>query len=182
MLRGAEAALDVAGVAIAAGSGAGTLLKRAGDAWSTAGGGTSGMLWGVLLAGVGDVLGDELEVTPQLMSEAVRNAAGEVQRVGSAEVGDKSMVDALIPFVDTFRESADAGDAVGVAWRLAAEAATAAAEGTADLLPKVGRARPLAKQSLGSPDAGAISLALILTAVGDTIIDKKVIEKREVGS
>ena len=52
------------------------------------------------------------------------------------------------------------------AWRTAASAATQAAASTADLLPRMGRARPHAEKSLGTPDPGAHSLALIVTAIG----------------
>jgi D-erythrulose 4-kinase len=51
-------------------------------------------------------------------------------------------------------------------WPEAAEVATAAALATADLRPKVGRARPLAERSIGTPDAGATSLAMCVTTVG----------------
>ena len=55
------------------------------------------------------------------------------------------------------------------AWRTAAEACVAAAEATASLTPKIGRARPLAERSIGTPDPGAISLGLIVTAIGEVL-------------
>ena len=55
------------------------------------------------------------------------------------------------------------------AWRTAAEACVAAAEATASLTPKIGRARPLAERSIGTPDPGAISLGLIATAIGQVV-------------
>ncbi|MGQ4445637.1 DAK2 domain-containing protein, partial [Streptomyces violaceoruber] len=57
------------------------------------------------------------------------------------------------------------------AWDRAATTATAAAAGTADLLPRRGRARPHAEKSLGTPDAGAHSLALITRAVHGALLD-----------
>ena len=57
------------------------------------------------------------------------------------------------------------------AWQSAAEACRTAAKATAALTPKIGRARPLAERSVGTPDPGAISLALIVTAVGNVLGD-----------
>ena len=58
------------------------------------------------------------------------------------------------------------------AWREAAGVAVERAAATADLRPKVGRARPLAEKSLGTPDAGATSMGMILTAVGDVLAER----------
>jgi dihydroxyacetone kinase len=94
-----------------------------------------------------------------------------LQGFSKAELGDKTMLDALFPFVDTLVERADAGASISAAWRSAADACRSAAEATASLVPKIGRARPLAERSVGTPDPGAISLALIVTAVGNVLGD-----------
>jgi dihydroxyacetone kinase len=86
-------------------------------------------------------------------------------RFGKASVGDKTMVDALVPFAETLRAEIDGGSTLADGWAAAAAAARTAADGTATLLPKMGRARPHAEKSLGTPDAGAHSLALIADAV-----------------
>ena len=80
-----------------------------------------------------------------------------ITELGKAEPGDKTMVDALLPFRDAFREASDGGASVGSALAAAAAAATEAARRTADLRPLKGRARPLAEKSLGHPDPGAVS-------------------------
>jgi dihydroxyacetone kinase len=81
------------------------------------------------------------------------------------------MLDALFPFVDTLVERVNAGASGSDAWRSAADACRTAAEATASLVPKIGRARPLAERSVGTPDPGAISLGLIVTAIGDVLTD-----------
>ena len=100
-----------------------------------------------------------------------RRAAG-VTAYGKAEVGDKTMVDALVPFSTELtarrRLAAPRSPTRG---RRAADAATRAAAATADLLPRMGRARPHAEKSLGTPDPGAHSLALIATAIGALLAD-----------
>ena len=87
-------------------------------------------------------------------------------RLGGAKVGDKTLVDALMPFVQVLNEQVAAGESLGVAWAAAAARATDAADATAQLTPRLGRARPLAERSLGHPDAGAVSLALCARVVG----------------
>jgi dihydroxyacetone kinase len=89
-----------------------------------------------------------------------------IVNLGKARVGDKTMVDALSPFVDSLRHNLGLGQDLFVAWALAAADAVAAAEATSALTPKIGRARPLAEKSIGTPDAGATSLAIVLVAVG----------------
>ena len=79
------------------------------------------------------------------------------------------MLDALFPFVDTLVGQVDAGASISEAWRSASDACRAAAEATASLVPKIGRARPLAERSVGTPDPGAVSLGLIVTAIGDVL-------------
>jgi dihydroxyacetone kinase len=81
-------------------------------------------------------------------------------------MGDKTMVDALLPFADNLARLVADGQEPGRAWAEAASAATAAAEATAGLLPLKGRARPLAEKSLGTADPGATSLAMIFTVMG----------------
>jgi dihydroxyacetone kinase len=147
-----------------------SLLRSAGAAWSDKGGGTSGALWGVLLGGVADGLTDDGEGYPApRVAAAVSLGRDRVAEVGRAAVGDKTMLDALVPFVDALRTAVGSGVSLGAAWSGAAQVATEAAAATADLRPRVGRARPLAERSLGSPDPGAVSLALCLTAAGSVL-------------
>jgi hypothetical protein len=79
------------------------------------------------------------------------------------------MLDALIPFVAALDDAVTAGQPLAQAWPHAARVATDAAEATRALTPKVGRARPLAAKSVGTPDPGAVSLALCATAVGEVL-------------
>lgn len=79
------------------------------------------------------------------------------------------MVDALLPFTEELESAIGSGLGLAEAWRSAAATATASAHATRNLRPKVGRARPLADKSIGTPDAGATSTALIVTAVGELL-------------
>jgi D-erythrulose 4-kinase len=173
MQRGSHAALAAARAAVDAGAGAATTLTRAADAWSDKAGGTSGALWGVILNALADKLGDEGRPEATAVAAGIVGGAQGVMSYGKAEVGDKTMVDALVPFSSTLAHALDGGADLASAWRTAADAATRAAAATADLLPRMGRARTHGQNSVGTPDPGAHSLALIATAVGALLTAEK---------
>lgn len=166
MLRGCAAAVTAATDLVGQDAGAGTALVGAGDAWSERAGGTSGALWGALLTAVGRVLGDEEPATATTMRAGAEAALAAVQRLGGAQVGDKTMVDALAPLVATLGEQLDADQPPGEAWSAAVAAAEEGATSTSGIVAKVGRARPLGEKSVGTPDPGATSLALIAGVLG----------------
>ncbi|MEH3089348.1 MAG: dihydroxyacetone kinase family protein [Microbacterium arborescens] len=169
MQRGAHAAAAAAAAAVAAGAGAATTLTRAADAWSDRAGGTSGALWGVILSSVAGALGDTGRPDRAAVAAGVAAGARGVISYGGAQLGDKTMIDALVPFSSELSSGIAAGAALTDAWRSAAVAAVNAAAATADLLPRKGRARTHGQHSVGTPDPGAVSLALIATAIGDVL-------------
>ncbi|GAB3376798.1 dihydroxyacetone kinase family protein [Amycolatopsis echigonensis] len=161
MVRGIDAAVAGAESAWRHGAGAGDCLAAAGDEWAARAGGTSGVLWGAGLRAAGEVIGAESGVVD--VRVVVDAFADRVATLGGAEPGDKTMVDALEPF--------RAALTAGKSWAEAAAVAEAAARDTAALTPKKGRARPLAERSVGTPDAGAVSLALIVRALSESSED-----------
>lgn len=165
MVRGAENALTTASRLASAGGGAQTVLAGAGAQWSERAGGTSGALWGAMLAAAGKTLGDTGPVDPATVARAVRSALDALLRVGKAQQGDKTIVDALLPFSETLEDEIRAGSSIAEAWRKAAEEAKAGAEATAPMRPRIGRARPLGDRSIGHADAGATSLSLVVGAL-----------------
>lgn len=167
MVRGVEAAALASKAAADEGAGLADTLTAAGDAWSAASGGTSGALWGAALRAAGVTLTNDRSATSADLVAAVRAARDEIVRKGGAQPGDKTMIDALSPFVDAleFRCPVPDGE-LRDAWNDAARTATRAAEATADLVARRGRARPLGARSLGHPDPGAVSLALVLRTIG----------------
>ncbi|WOF24279.1 dihydroxyacetone kinase family protein [Microbacterium betulae] len=169
MQRGSHAAAEAARAAAEAGAGAATTLLRAADAWSDRAGGTSGALWGVILSSVADRIGDSGRPDAPAVARGTADAAAGVMAYGKAEPGDKTLVDALVPFAEELGRAVAAGASLADAWRTASGAATEAAAATADLLPRMGRARPHAEKSLGTPDPGAHSLALITAGVADVL-------------
>lgn len=168
MQRGSHAAVDAARDAAGRGAGARTTLELGADAWADRAGGTSGALWGVLLRAVAQTLGDEGAPASVAVAGGVSAGVDAIMAYGKAEPGDKTMVDALVPFRDALGAAVPDRGFVA-AWTEAAETATAAAAATADLLPRMGRARPHAEKSLGTPDPGAHSFALIVTDIAGVL-------------
>lgn len=167
MRRGADAAAAAGGAA--AGTGVRNILIRAGEAWSEKAGGTSGALWGTALIAIGNELGNKNGYAGADAAAAVTAFATAITDLGKAELGDKTMVDALLPFAEVFTEELGRGAPVDRALTAAADEARAAADRTAELSPKKGRARPLAEKSFGHPDPGAISFGLIAQGLADTL-------------
>lgn len=171
MQRGAVAAELAAEDAVSRNAGAGTLLRLAAEAWADRAGGTSGAIWGVMLNALSVTLGDEDEPTPERYALGITKAREDVMTFGKARLGDKTLVDALVPFSETLERAVAAGDDFSQAWRKAVDASASAAQATSDMKPKMGRARPLAEKSLGTPDPGAVSLSLIVGAI-QPVIDR----------
>jgi dihydroxyacetone kinase len=173
MERGVRAAVEAATDAVERGAGAATTLHLAADAWADRAGGTSGALWGMALRAVGDALGDSNTPDAGAVAAGVAEAAASIMGFGKAKVGDKTLVDVLVPFRDALSAAAGSGQSLTDAWGAAAAVAQQAAEETANLLPLMGRARPHAEKSLGTPDAGAVSMALIVRAIHNTFAEAK---------
>ncbi len=170
MVKGADAALRAVGN-IAANAGPGWLLGRAGRAWAAEAGGTSGVIWGAGLESAGRALGDQRETYTAVDAVAAVEAFSDaIVDLGRAELGDKTIVDAIVPFVDVLRDEVAGARPLPDAWRIAAAAAAEATAATAELSPKRGRARPLAAKSVGTPDAGATSFSLIVNALDDLLV------------
>jgi phosphoenolpyruvate---glycerone phosphotransferase subunit DhaL len=147
----------------------GTLLKKIALVISSKVGGTSGPLWGTAFLRAGAAAGDRLRLAPTDLITMLRAAVAGIQQRGGAQLGDKTLLDALVPAIDSLETdlanpngTADHGTA---ALQRAAEAATRAAEATTNLVAKKGRAAYTGERSVGSPDAGAVAIGVILQRI-----------------
>ncbi|HWE88530.1 MAG TPA: dihydroxyacetone kinase family protein [Pseudonocardiaceae bacterium] len=165
MTRGCEAARDAARAAIEAGAGVRGTVLAAAESWADKAGGTSGVLWGQALREFGSELDDQTAPGGPDIARAVAAALAGVTTLGGAVPGDKTIVDGLDAFSVSLSAAIAAGESLETAWGVAAKAATAQAEATAAMTPRKGRARPLAALSVGTPDPGAVSLALCVDAI-----------------
>lgn len=124
-------------------------------------GGASGAIFGIFfLRGVSQ-LRDVESIGKAEMEALLRVGLEGVKARGKANIGDKTMVDALEPAALAFAEADDYDSA----WRSAAAAARAGAEATSDLLARQGRAKYLGERAIGRIDPGAMTVALIFEAI-----------------
>ena len=163
MVRGFEAVVQA--LAADAGSPPGRLLIISGRTLVSTVGGASGPLWGSALRNAGRVLGDQPTFDGSQLADVLAAALAAVKDLGTASVGDKTMVDALEPAVDTLRSRVAAGDALAGALDASAQAAEAGMRATIPLQARKGRASYLGERSVGHQDPGATSTALIVRAL-----------------
>jgi dihydroxyacetone kinase len=145
------------------------LLSAAAEGWSEAGGGTSGAIWGIILGSIATSLSKNRDLDSGAFAQALEYAAMNVQKIGGAKPGDKTLVDAFVPLVESYSRSVTDGKTFSQAFAKATELCSEAAQLTASMVPRIGRAKTHAKKGLGAPDAGAISLSIVATAVNKAI-------------
>ena len=148
------------------------LLKSAGWKVLSVDGGASSALLGTFFGGMGDAeIRDELDCNGlACVFEAGLRA---VSKQTKAQVGDKTMMDALIPAVCAIRSAASSGKTIPAALKEAHEAARSGAESTKDLIAKYGRAKFLGENTRGHQDAGATSIALLFRGFSDAFADER---------
>src|SRR5689334_8554387 len=125
-------------------------------------GGSMGPLYGVMFTEFAEKLQGVTLVDAAAYSHMLHAGLEGIQSIGSAKVGDKTMLDALIPAVEAFDAASARGETFADALQALVEAAEAGRDSTLNLVAKIGRASRLGERSLGVLDAGATSCALIL--------------------
>ncbi|HET6449106.1 MAG TPA: dihydroxyacetone kinase subunit DhaL [Conexibacter sp.] len=128
-------------------------------------GGTSGPIWGTAFLRAGKTLAGAPEPSGQDWVAALRAAAEGIKQRGKAQEGDKTLLDALVPATDRLETELAEGADPGAAVACAAQTAREAAEATAQLVARRGRASYAGERSKGSVDAGAIAVAAMFEAV-----------------
>jgi L-erythrulose 1-kinase len=169
MVLGSTGAVQAGQKALARDAGARTLLVHAGTAWAESAGGTSGALWGAALTAAGRALSDEDAPDASTAVRAMLNAVEALQRLGGAQVGDKTMIDAAVPFAGTLEQEFSRSADLFAALTAAAQSAQEAAQATAEMTARVGRSRVLGGKSVGTPDPGATSFAILVKELGHHI-------------
>ena len=138
------------------------LLKEVG--WGVMGvdGGATGPLLGSFLMGLGKGLGEQETIDCPTLAAMFEDGLAGVRRQSKAQIGDKTMMDALLPAVHAMRQAADKGKSIKEALKKAAEAAENGATSTKEFRARFGRAKNLGDRTIGFQDPGATSIALIL--------------------
>jgi phosphoenolpyruvate---glycerone phosphotransferase subunit DhaL len=150
----------------------GALLKTVGMTLVSKVGGASGPLYGTLFLEMGKSAAGQEELSDEDWADALAAGVAGVQRRGKAELGDKTMVDALVPAVETVRAALAGGAPLDEALRRSAEAAQAAMTATIPLVARKGRASYLGERSANHQDPGSTSSWLLLRTAAETFTAK----------
>jgi dihydroxyacetone kinase-like protein len=145
------------------------LLKRTGMTLVSSVGGASGPLYGTAFLRMATAAGDAETLDPQAFAKVLRAALDGVVARGKAELGDKTMVDALSPAVDALDAAVAAGKPLPEALKAAVGAAEQGRDATIPLVARKGRASYLGERSAGHQDPGATSVTLLLTAAATAV-------------
>lgn len=138
-------------------------------------GGASGPIWGGAFRAASKAAAEKRELTVKGFAEMLQAALQGIQSIGErsfgrgAVVGDKTLVDALAPCVDSWLDSASNEVDVKTAFEKGAEAAVKGAEYTKEIVARMGRAGTVGERSLGYPDAGAHALGVIFTEIAGSL-------------
>jgi dihydroxyacetone kinase/dihydroxyacetone kinase-like protein len=150
-------------------SSVGAVLKKIGLVISGKVGGVSGPIWGTAFLRAGIAAGDKTELSGEELIAILRAAINGIKQRGDSDLGDKTLLDALVPAVDSLEASladpATAQDHGVAAVQKMADVAVKAAEDTKPMIAKRGRAAYTGERSIGSVDAGATAIGVILQAI-----------------
>ncbi|MCC6957210.1 MAG: dihydroxyacetone kinase subunit L [Anaerolineales bacterium] len=143
----------------------GNFLKKVSSLFISAVGGASGTIWGTAFLRAGMTLGNKETVTQEDIIPMFRSAIEGIKKRGNSDLGDKTLLDALVPAVDALEKALAEGKSGSEALDEAAIVARERAEATRPMLAKRGRAAYTGERSIGTLDAGAVAMAVLFEAV-----------------
>lgn len=142
-------------------------LALLGDTLLSEIGGSMGPIYGTLFIEMGDASEGKDEIDAQVYAAMLEGAREGLEAIVDARVGDKTMMDVLIPAQEAYAAALEKGNTFVQALDASVAAANAGRDSTKDLVAKFGRASRLGERSRGVLDAGATSCALILEGMAD---------------
>ena len=134
-------------------------------------GGSMGPLYGKFFKGISTSLAEHQTIDAQAFGEALRASTDAIGSISQAEIGDKTLVDALYPAIEAYNVALDSGNDFKGALVAMKEAAEKGRDATEDMVAKLGRSSRLGERSRGVIDAGAASCALLIGVMAETIIE-----------
>jgi dihydroxyacetone kinase/dihydroxyacetone kinase-like protein len=143
----------------------GNLLKKIAQVIMGSVGGVSGSIWGTSFLRAGGSLGTKTEVEQADVVPMFRAAIEGIKKRGNTDLGDKTLLDALVPAVDRLEKAFAEGKDTATALEEAAVVARESAEATRPMIAKKGRAAYTGERSIGTLDAGAVAMAVLFEAV-----------------
>jgi dihydroxyacetone kinase phosphoprotein-dependent L subunit len=145
----------------------GTFLKKIAVVITSRIGGTSGPIWGTAFLRAGATAGAVDELEPAQVVAMLRAAITGIKARGKSDVGDKTLLDALVPAVDTIEAQIELGHDAATTLRAAAATARERAEATRSMQAMRGRASYTGERSIGTLDAGAVAVAVMFEALAE---------------
>jgi phosphoenolpyruvate---glycerone phosphotransferase subunit DhaL len=145
----------------------GTFLKKVAIVITSRIGGTSGPIWGTAFLRAGSTAGAVTTLDGDQIVAMLRAAIEGIKARGKSDLGDKTLLDALQPAVDTIEQEIKAGHPAAEVLRAAAVTARDRAEATTEMVAKRGRASYTGERSIGTLDAGAVAVAVMLEALAE---------------
>ncbi len=143
-----------------------TFLKKVGMIVTSRIGGTSGPIWGTGFMRAGMAAADSgSDLSGDALVRMLRAATDGIKARGQSDVGDKTLLDALVPMTDRIEQEIQSGADAGAVLAAAAQTAREAADATVDMVAKRGRASYTGERSKGSVDAGAMAVAVIVEQI-----------------
>ena len=164
MAGGAQAALEALD-ALDDDADLATILQTIGEAVTANVGGTAGPLYGAALSEAAKVVDDDSEPDAATLEKVFGAVVDAIQIRGNAVLGEKTMLDVLIPIRDSFRAENCAGKSLEEILTAARDAARDGLEFTKTIAATKGRAASLGKKSIGFEDPGAASSLIIFRAL-----------------
>ncbi len=143
----------------------GAFLKDCGMVITEYCGGASGPIWGSAFRSAAKYAAGKKELNLFELAQMMQNAVDGIQKRGGAKLGDKTLLDALIPTVESLKNSAEAGEEMLTAMKKGAQAAVDGAEKTKEMVASKGRASYVGERSINHPDAGAVAIGIIFTGI-----------------
>ena len=141
-----------------------TFIEDLGDNTMEIGGGSAGPLYGTMIGGLSGPLEGNRPIDAKILKEMFTECLSAMEDITTAGIGDKTMMDALIPAVDAAQKAQD--DIMAIL-EAAKEAAVRGAKESEQYVSKYGRARSYKEQTIGTPDAGAVSTSLFFAGLCD---------------
>jgi dihydroxyacetone kinase-like protein len=145
----------------------GLFLTKIAAAVSARIGGTSGPIWGTAMLRAGVQLKEHPEIEGADVVRALRASVEGIKARGQAELGDKTLLDSLVPAIDTLEAESAAGHTAPEIVAAMAVTAREAADATKTMQAMRGRASYTGERSIGSVDAGAMAIAVLLEALAE---------------
>jgi dihydroxyacetone kinase-like protein len=146
-----------------------TFIEDLGDNTMEIGGGSAGPLYGTMIGGLSGPLEGNRPIDAKILKEMFTECLSAMEDITTAGIGDKTMMDALIPAVDAAQK---ADDDIMAILKAAKEAAVRGAKESEQYISRYGRARSYKEQTIGTPDAGAVSTSLFFAGLYDGLKDE----------